>query len=108
MRIHKLQTMTKGWFVGDFLPSAYKANYEIGLKKYAAGDIEPRHHHRLATEFTVVVSGKISMNGVVFYEGDIIQVDPFEDIKFECIEDATTVILKTVSVSGDKYITEPL
>lgn len=106
MKIHKLQTMTKGWFVGDFLPSAYKANYEIGLKKYLAGDIEPRHHHRLATEFTLVVSGKICMNGVLFYEGDIVQVDLYEDVKFECVEDATTVVFKTASVSGDKYITE--
>ena len=106
MKIHKLQSMTKGWFVGDFIPSVYKANYEIGLKKYAAGDIEPKHHHRITTEFTVVVSGKISMNGVVFYEGDIIQVDPFEDVKFECIEDAVTVVFKTGSIAGDKYITE--
>ena len=106
MKIHKLQTMTKGWFVGDFLPSVHKANYEIGLKKYAAGEIEPKHHHRLVTEFTLVVIGKICMNGVLFHEGDIIQVDPFEDIKFECIEDATTVVFKTASVFGDKYITE--
>ena len=108
MIIHKLKTMTKGWFVGDFFPSAYKTNYEIGFKKYTSGDSEPKHHHRLATEFTLVTSGKISMNGVLFYEGDIIQVDPFEDIKFQCIEDATTVVFKTVSVSGDKYITESL
>ena len=46
------------------------------------------------------------MNGVLFYEGDIIQVDPFENIKFECIEDATTVVFKTASVFDDKYITE--
>ena len=100
--------MTKGWFVGDFLPSVYQANYEIGLKKYIAGDSEPKHHHRLAIEFTLVVRGKISMNGVLFFEGDIIQVDPFEDIKFQCIEDATTVVFKTVSISEDKYITEPI
>jgi len=106
MKIHKLQTMIGGWFIGDFLPSVHKANYEIGLKKYEAGDSEPKHHHRLATEFTLVVSGKICMNGVLFYEGDIIQVDPFDDVKFECIEDATTVVFKTVSVVGDKYITE--
>lgn len=106
MRIHKLRDMTKGWFVGDFSPSAHKADYEIGLKKYSAGDSEPKHHHRLATEFTVVVSGKISMNSVVFCEGDIIEVEPFEDIKFNCVEDATTVVFKTASVAGDKYITE--
>lgn len=106
MNVYKLENMTKGWFVGNFSPSAHNADYEIGLKRYIAGNTEQKHHHKLATEFTVVVLGKISMNGVLFTDGDIIQVDPFEDVKFECIEDAITIVFKTISVIGDKYITE--
>ena len=106
MNVYKLESMTKGWFVGNFSPCVYTADYEIGVKRYLSGDKEQQHYHKLSTEFTLIVTGKILMNGVLFLDGDIIQVDPFESIKFECIEDAITVIFKTISDVGDKYITE--
>lgn len=106
MKIFKINDMKNGWIVGKFSPSVYNADYEIGIKKYKTNDEELTHHHRLATEFTIVISGVISMNNILFSEGDIIQVDTFEDVKFKCIKDAVTVVFKTISDTNDKYITE--
>jgi quercetin dioxygenase-like cupin family protein len=100
-----LKDMIGGWFVGDFEPSVLKTkDFEVGVKKYAAGDKEDRHVHKVATEFTVIVSGKVKMNSVVHSEGDIVTIDPNVSTDFEALEDTVTIVVKTPSVSGDKYI----
>jgi hypothetical protein len=100
-----LSEMTKGWFIGDFEPTAYKTtDFEVGIKEYKAGDYEPKHLHKVAKEFTVVVSGRVKMNGVEYGKGEIIQINEFDATDFECIEDCVTVVVKTKSVKGDKYI----
>jgi quercetin dioxygenase-like cupin family protein len=38
--------------------------------------------------------------------GDIIVIDPNESTAFEALEDTLTVVVKTPSVAGDKYILE--
>lgn len=104
MEVFKLNSMFKGWFIGDFDPSLHKADYEVGIKRYISGDKEPKHYHKEAIEFTVVVSGIIKMNDKIYIENDIIKVDLNEEIEFECIEDAITVVVKTKSVKNDKYL----
>lgn len=106
MKRHKLSDMHGGWIVGDFEPSLHKANYEVAVKRYSTGDSEKKHHHKLATEFTVVISGSVSMNDEVFNAGDIVEVSANEDVKFFCVEEAVTVVVKTTSSKNDKYITE--
>jgi quercetin dioxygenase-like cupin family protein len=100
-----LDEMTGGWFVGDFEPSALRTkNFEVAIKKYRAGDKEPRHIHKIATELTVVVSGKILMDTKEYAAGSIIQILPNDSSDFEAIEDTIIVVVKTPSVAGDKYI----
>lgn len=104
MKIHKIKDMTKGWFIGNFEPSLYKTNkVEVALKEYLAGDREPLHHHKVATEWTLVVSGVVSFNDKKMYEGDIVEVSPGESVEFRCLEDSKTVVVKSESVKGDKY-----
>jgi len=58
MELHPLHQFTKGWFVGKFHPTLIDTNdVEVAIKHYRAGDAEPRHHHRVATEITAIVSG---------------------------------------------------
>ncbi|TXT33835.1 MAG: hypothetical protein FD136_645, partial [Chitinophagaceae bacterium] len=65
-----LDEMVKGWFIGNFNPTLFKTNdVEVAVKKYKAGDNEPSHHHKIATEFTVVLNGVIEMNGEKFENG---------------------------------------
>jgi mannose-6-phosphate isomerase-like protein (cupin superfamily) len=106
MRSYKLNEMVKGWFVGNFEPTIIKTNdVEVAVKNYNKGESEPSHHHRVATEITVVVSGSILMNGKKFIAGDIVVLEPYESTNFEVLENGTiNVVVKFPGASNDKYV----
>jgi hypothetical protein len=104
MKLFNLENMKKGWFIGNFEPTCYNGNFEVGVKRYKSGDKEPKHYHKLSKEFTVIISGKVKMNGAIYKENDIIQIDEYESTDFECLEDTLTVVVKTKSESNDKFI----
>jgi len=104
MRFHRLADMTKGWFVGAFEPVVLHSEAaEVAVKSYPAGTVEARHMHRVASEVTVIVSGRARMNDAVLGPGDIVLIEPGEATDFEALTDVTTVVVKTPSVAGDKY-----
>lgn len=101
----KIKDMTRGWFVGNFEPSAFKTdNCEVSYKSYKAGEYEAKHYHGVATEISLVTSGKIMMNGVTYGKGDIIIMNPGEATDFKALTDATNVVVKVPCVKGDKYL----
>lgn len=107
MQISKLDEMTKGWFIGNFEPSLYKTNdVEIAVKTYKKGDKEERHYHKIATEFTLILSGKVKMNDNIYVANDIIRIDPMESTDFVCLEDSSNVVVKIPGANNDKYIVE--
>jgi len=104
MKHERLDRMHRGWFVGDFSPTAFASrDCEVGVKRYRAGETEAAHVHKVATELTVVVSGRVRMNGREFGADDIIVLDPGTPADFEVLEDAVTVVVKVPCVAGDKY-----
>jgi quercetin dioxygenase-like cupin family protein len=105
MKVHKLKDMFRGWIVGNFEPSLYKTDeVEVAVKEYKAGDKEPLHYHKVATEITVVVSGMVLMNGTLYNSGDIITIEPGESTNFEALTDTITTVVKLPCVKDDKYI----
>ena len=62
--------------------------------------------HRVATEITLVASGRVRMNDRTFTAGDIILLEPGEATDFQALERSTTVVVKMPSVAGDKYLVE--
>jgi hypothetical protein len=101
---YKLGDMIKGWFIGNFEPSLYKTNdVEVGIKKYNAGDYENSHFHKIATEFTVIISGTVEMNGVQYFENEIIKIIPGVKTNFKAITDVVTVVVKLPGANNDKY-----
>lgn len=104
MKLHNLENMVRGWFIGNFEPTLHNADFEVGIKKYKSGDKEEKHYHKLAKEFTVIISGVVKMNDTIYKENDIIQIDEYDETDFECIEDSVTVVVKTKSINGDKFI----
>jgi quercetin dioxygenase-like cupin family protein len=96
--------MLRGWFVGDFSPTALATrDCEVAIKHYAAGEREDVHYHLVATEVTAILSGRVRMVEREWSEGDVIVLDPGEATGFEALTDATTVVVKMPSVKGDKY-----
>lgn len=105
MRTYKLEDFTKGWIIGFFDNSIFKTNnFEIAIKKYKSGDNELKHFHKIATEYTVIISGKILMNDIEFIDGDIIEISPNESTDFYCLEDSITCVIKIPSLDNDKFI----
>lgn len=106
MKIAKLDDMIKGWFIGNFEPSLCKTNdVEVAVKKYNKGDFEDKHYHKIATEYTLIISGRVRMNNKEYKEGDIIIMQPYETTDFECLEDNTiNVVVKLPGANNDKYL----
>ena len=105
MELKNLNNFVRGWVIGNFEPSLCKTNeFEIGIKRYNAGDKEPAHYHKESLEYTIVVEGVIKMNDTIYKKDDIVEVKQWETITFECIEDAITVVIKTPHVPNDKYL----
>ena len=105
MKIYKLTEFTKGWIVGNFSPAVLVSeNFEVAVKKYKSGDYEALHLHKKAIEITIICSGKVKMNNQQFSEGDVIVIEPNESTDFYVIEDSITTVIKTPSVTNDKYL----
>lgn len=105
MQIHKLDSMIRGWFVGDFEPSVIKTKgFEVGIKYYKEGDYEELHHHKIATEITTIVEGSVRMNNHTYTKGDIIVLEPNEASDFLALSDCITAVVKIPSAKNDKYV----
>ncbi|WP_456310197.1 hypothetical protein [Serratia proteamaculans] len=107
MNSYQLDDMVRGWFVGAFTPSLFSTNeVEVAVQHFKAGDVEKKHFHKIATEITVIVSGKARMNGIEYAAGSIIKISPGESTNFEAIEDTVTTVVKLPGALNDKYLVE--
>lgn len=105
MKIVNLNDMVNGWFIGNFEPSLYKTNdLEAAVKSYEAGFIAEAHYHKIATEFTVIVSGQVRINGEVYGPGAIIVMEPGDVTDFEALTDVVNAVIKVPGPNNDKYI----
>lgn len=104
MEITKLKNFINGWVVGDFLPSLIHTKYfEVAVKEYKSGEQGFAHVHKVATEITIITSGKHKMNEQVLDKGDVVYLTPGESANYCCLESGMVVVIKTPSIKGDKY-----
>lgn len=107
MKEATINSMTKGWFVGNFTPTLYQTtDCEVAYKTYKKGDQEEAHFHKIATEITLVTKGRVKMFDKEYGEGDIIIVEPGDATSFEALEDAANVVVKIPGANNDKYLVE--
>ena len=105
MKKAHLNDMAKGWFVGDFTPTAFTSNQcEVAIKSYQKGDSDPAHFHKLAHEITLIIEGEVSMMDLTWRKGDIIVIEPGEVSAFSALTDATLVVIKIPGAKNDKYL----
>lgn len=104
MKTARLDNMEKGWFIGNFDPSLYKTNdVEVAVKCYNAGEREEAHFHKIANEFTVIISGTVEMNGVSYGAGDIVCLESGDIADFVAVTDSVNVVVKIPGANNDKY-----
>lgn len=105
MKKYRVEDYKMGWLAGNFTPSLLNTDqFEIGIKKYLRGEVNPEHYHKIATEFSVILDGVVEMNGEIFHIGDVIVVEPNEKVLFKSLTDSSLCIFKVPSVPGDKYL----
>lgn len=105
MKVFNLRDMVKGWFVGNFKPTALLTkDVEVAVKKYKAGEYEAAHYHKIATEITVITDGEVRMNGITYTSGDIILIEPNQLTDFLAVTDVTTTVVKYPGANDDKYV----
>lgn len=105
MQVAKLESMVKGWFIGNFHPTLYTTEaVEVAVKEYPAGFSEEWHYHKIATEFTVIVYGEVEMNGQRYSKGDIIVISPGEGTDFRTLAPTITAVVKIPGAANDKYL----
>jgi len=100
----QIESMKGGWFVGDFIPSALQSQaFEVGVKRYPAGEVNPLHVHKRTTEITVVIEGSVIMNQREYGPGTIVVIEPNEPSDFKALTDSILVVVKTPSLPDDKF-----
>lgn len=104
MKLKKLSDFHRGWIVGNFDPALVKtADIEIGILTHKKGEHWPKHYHKLAVEWNVLISGKMEINGWPINSGDIFIIERNEVSEPTFLEDCTILVFKIPSVPGDKY-----
>ena len=104
MKIDKIDDMVGGWFIGDFEPSTLKRkDFEVGYKFHKKGEQWPVHYHKIGTEITYLIRGKMIIQNQLLTSGDVFTIYPNEIADPQFLEDCEVVIIKTPSVPGDKY-----
>jgi hypothetical protein len=105
LKLNNLKKFFKGWYIGNFSPTLFKTDqFEIAVKKYKKGEIEEKHFHKLAAEYTLIVYGKVNMNGIIYKKNDIITIEPNHSTDFIAMKKSCTVVVKIPSIANDKYI----
>lgn len=105
MQVYNLNDFTRGWVVGNFSPTLAPLDAaEVGIKRYRAGDYEPKHMHKIADEITIVIDGNIVMGGKSLFKNDIIVINKGESVGFSALTDATICVIKVPFAKDDKYL----
>jgi hypothetical protein len=100
-----LSEYKNGWLLGNFSPAVIQTNdFEVCVKTFKSGDRETSHYQVIATEITLVLSGKVRMGEIFLTEDEILVVDPGEIVDFEALTDCKVLGIKFPSLPEDKVL----
>ncbi len=107
MKKYRIDDMEGGWFVGNFQPSAFTTkDFEVAFVKHKKGQFWEKHYHKISTEITLILKGKVKINDQIYSPGDIFVIYPKEVADPTFLEDSEVVVVKTPSDVNDKYVLE--
>ena len=107
MQINNISNFKKGGFVGDFEPSMFRNPFfEVAHQKHEAGHKTPPHFHKVTTELTYIVKGKMRVGDQILSEGSMFLYEKGEIADSEVIEDVDILVLRYPSIPTDKYFVE--
>jgi hypothetical protein len=103
MQRFQIKEFVRGWFIGDFEPSVLRTSFfEVGVLEHRQGEQWPAHYQKIATEYNVLLSGSLSINGEMISVGDIFIIPPMEISVPIFHEDCRVLCIKVPSMPNDK------
>lgn len=98
-----MESMHRGWFIGDFHPSAYRTkDFEVGIINHKAGENWPAHYHRDVVEINYLHTGEMTIQNTKLKTGDIFLIDKGEVADPVFHSDCTIIVVKVPSIPADK------
>jgi len=105
MKTYRINDMVGGWFIGDFEPSILRTDaFEVGYKVHPKGEIWDTHFHKEATEYNLLVQGRMRICNETLSSGTIFIISKGEVVSPVFETDCHIICVKVPSVIGDKYI----
>ena len=105
MKRAKLSQFKKGWFIGAFKPSLLPTSqFEVALRQHRKDEDYPAHYQQVATEYNLLVHGRMAIGEEIFNDGDLFVIPPGEVVKPIFISDCQVVCIKVPSLPGDRVV----
>ena len=105
MNVSNIKKMFKGWFIGNFKPSAFKTKtFEVSYKIHKRNEKWDYHYHKKATEINLVIKGRMKIRNKIIKKNQIFILKPKEIADPKFYQDTHIVCVKVPSVIGDKYL----
>lgn len=104
MNVTNINDYYRGWLIGNFEPSLIKTDqFEVAVLTHKKNEVWPKHYHKIATEYNVLLEGKMTICGKDINKGDVFVIYPLEVADPIFLEDCKVLCVKVPSVIGDKY-----
>lgn len=110
IKTSNLNKFYHGWFIGNFENSLLKTeDFEVAVIHHPKGQKWERHYHKIATEYNVLISGRMELLEDSGYSTSIgpgmtFVIEPNTTVEPIFFEDCVVVTVKVPSVPGDKYV----
>jgi dTDP-glucose pyrophosphorylase/mannose-6-phosphate isomerase-like protein (cupin superfamily) len=103
-QVWNLCDFTRGWFIGDFLPSILRTQeYEVALLTHPKNEKWDYHYHKEAEEINFLVEGEMTVNNRMIREGEVFRIPRNQLTCPHFLKDCKVLCIKVPSVVGDKY-----
>jgi mannose-6-phosphate isomerase-like protein (cupin superfamily) len=98
-------SMVRGYFIGDFEPTAYRTkDFEVSLMVHKQGEVWDAHYHTDSDEINYLMEGRMTINGELLEAPVIFVIEREEIADPEFLTDCKLIVVKTPSAPGDKRI----
>jgi dTDP-4-dehydrorhamnose 3,5-epimerase-like enzyme len=109
MKMSRIETTDRGWFVGNFAKAAFQTDAcEVSFRIHKMGELWPLHYQEKITEINMLVRGEMIMQGTKIIAGDIFIVYPFEIADPEFLTDCEVICVKIPGIKNDKIVVEKI
>ena len=99
-----LDTMKRGWLVGNFTPSILRTDlFEVAYMRHKKDEFWPPHVHNEISEYNVLIRGTMKMNNEILNQGEIFIIPKKMLTHAVFLEDCEVLCIKVPSVPSDKH-----